>query len=392
MTINKPNSQNESAQSGPPKMGGGAFWFVIFHEDVDDRRLAIVAARAKVPRATVIGFLTVLKAHASRAADRGSVVDFDIEECALHEGLEEQTVKDLFAALKDKGLIEDGRIADWHRQPLRLDPTARKRQAEKRDRDKLAKNESRDGHVTSRDVTPIVEYIEVNHIEVNHSALNHNVLDQNASKANRSNVDSVYVEESNGRDHDGDSKEACGEKAHGAYNVIPFKRPTIPPAVEETPSEAESNSSPPGESSELTLENLETLIPQIFDLASVPVAQELVAVGGMEYLRALAKNATALPQATRYRALIGAAWFMSEDWNDAKSNPNAGLEDGRLYPADLRRRAEHKLGASCARLTDQLLVLADGDLPKALDVIEGSADMAAFKLAIENLAAIRNAA
>jgi hypothetical protein len=64
--------------------------FLVLHipRDIDDRRLAIVAARVKVPRAAVIGFVTILKTHASRATDRGSVTDFDIEECVLHEGLD----------------------------------------------------------------------------------------------------------------------------------------------------------------------------------------------------------------------------------------------------------------------------------------------------------------
>jgi hypothetical protein len=119
---------------------GGTFWFV-FHEDIDDRRLDMVAARAKVARTTVIGFLTVLKTHASRAADRGSAADFDFERCTLPGDLDEQTVKDLLAALKDKGFIVDGRIADWKRQPLRLDPTAAKRQAEQRERNKLAQSD-----------------------------------------------------------------------------------------------------------------------------------------------------------------------------------------------------------------------------------------------------------
>lgn len=129
---------------------GGAFWFVVFHEDIDDQRLAVVAARAKVPRIIVTGFLTVLKTHASRATDRGSVADFDVEVCSLNQGLEEETVKALLSTLEDKGLIVNGRIENWERQPLRLDPTSGKRQAEKRERAKLAKSESRYGHVTSR--------------------------------------------------------------------------------------------------------------------------------------------------------------------------------------------------------------------------------------------------
>jgi len=63
-------TSSQDARNEPPKIGG-VFWFRAYHDDVDDRRLAIVAARAKVPRATAVGILHVLKTHASRAADRG---------------------------------------------------------------------------------------------------------------------------------------------------------------------------------------------------------------------------------------------------------------------------------------------------------------------------------
>ncbi|WP_213775062.1 hypothetical protein [Bradyrhizobium sp. dw_78] len=192
-----------------------------------------------------------------------------------------------------------------------------------------------------------------------------------------------------------DPDSPSAEEIHGSANIIPFRRTTISP--EEAHSTAESISYPPGDSCELTEETLETLIPEIFDLASVPVAQELAAAGGLSYLRTVVERAIDLPRATRYRALAGAArfmsddWIMSEDWNDARSDPNAGLEAGRLYVADLRRRAEQKLGANCDFLVDRAVKLSDCDLDKALAVIEGSPDIASFKLAIENLAA-RNAA
>ena len=99
MTNKKNNRQSEFTRNGPPKMGG-AFWFVVFHEDIDDQRLAVVAARAKVPRIIVTGFLTVLETHASRATDRGSVADFDVEVCSLNQGLEEETVKALLSTLR----------------------------------------------------------------------------------------------------------------------------------------------------------------------------------------------------------------------------------------------------------------------------------------------------
>ena len=60
----------------------------------------------------------------------------------------------------------NGRIENWERQPLRLDPTSGKRQAEKRERAKLAKSELRYGHVTS---TPIVDNSEVDHTVLNHT-------------------------------------------------------------------------------------------------------------------------------------------------------------------------------------------------------------------------------
>lgn len=106
--------------------------------------------------------------HASKATDRGVVVDFDIGPCAAFLWIEEDAVQAVVAALADIGWICAGSLSSWsERQPAKEDPSAAERKRQQREREKEAAAVSRDvtpSHASSQEneqrpeiVTPRVE-------------------------------------------------------------------------------------------------------------------------------------------------------------------------------------------------------------------------------------------
>ena len=112
--------------------------------------------------------------------------------------------------------------------------------------------------------------------------------------------------------------------------------------MEENQSEAESNFNPPGDSSELTKETLETLIPPIFfDDLSVPNAQRLLDISGPEAVLAVCREAESEPVVLRWRLTKNA---LADALNAKHPDLKIGKVTGPLSLRDLTRRAGHKLG------------------------------------------------
>jgi hypothetical protein len=149
-------------------------WFRSHHGAPTDPKWLLIAKRANVRPIHVIGTWWALLDYASQHSDRGSIDGFDTETFALFAGLEDEHVSRIVTTLRDKGLIIDGRIAQWaKRQPKREDEGAAERQRRHRaEKPKNGGNPPSGGkqgtpddttpgerHAMSRNVTPDTDKI-----------------------------------------------------------------------------------------------------------------------------------------------------------------------------------------------------------------------------------------
>jgi hypothetical protein len=144
-------------------------WFRSWHGAPTDPKWLLIAKRANVRPIHVIGTWWALLDFASQHSERGSIDGFDTETFALFAGLEDEHVSRIVTTLRDKGLIEGSRIAQWgKRQPKREDETASQRKRDQREREKENggnppsggtpgkphRTLNGSGHAMSRNVTP----------------------------------------------------------------------------------------------------------------------------------------------------------------------------------------------------------------------------------------------
>jgi hypothetical protein len=78
------------------------------------------------------------------------------------------------------------------------------------------------------------------------------------------------------------------------------------PAVEHAGSAAESIFSPSGESSELTLLNLDALISPIFGVSSITAARNVLHASGPDAVMAVYREAESEPEVLRWRLMENA--------------------------------------------------------------------------------------
>lgn len=140
-------------------------WFRSWHGAPTDPKWLFLAAKAGVRPCHVAYTWWALLDHASQSTDRGYIGDFDQETFAHFAGLEASHVSRIVTTLTEKGMIVDGKIAQWvKRQPKREDETAGDRKRRQRaknggnppngggdDTPDQAKNGA--GHAMSRNVT-----------------------------------------------------------------------------------------------------------------------------------------------------------------------------------------------------------------------------------------------
>lgn len=115
-------------------------WFRSWHGAPTDNKWLVIARKAGVAPGIVSAIVWALFDHASQQDDRGCVRDFDIETYAAFSGFDEEHVRAVISALRDKGVISDYRLSNWEkRQPKREDNSTervrsmRERNAVKRD-------------------------------------------------------------------------------------------------------------------------------------------------------------------------------------------------------------------------------------------------------------------
>lgn len=95
-------------------------WLRLWHGAPTDPKWRTVARRAGVRPGDVWAVASVLMDRASQASDRGSVAGYDSEVIADALGFEADEVDRIIAALIDKGVVADGRLASWEKyQPKR---------------------------------------------------------------------------------------------------------------------------------------------------------------------------------------------------------------------------------------------------------------------------------
>ena len=118
-------------------------WFRSWHGAPTDNKWLVIAHRAKVAPGMVSAIAWALFDHASQCNDRGSVVGFDVETYAIFSGFEEAQVTAVLGAMRDKGVIMDGRLAAWDSRQPRREDLSTSRTAAYRERKRAAENAAR---------------------------------------------------------------------------------------------------------------------------------------------------------------------------------------------------------------------------------------------------------
>jgi hypothetical protein len=98
-------------------------WFRSWHGAPTDQKWLLIAKRGETQPGVVSAIVWALFDFASRnESDRGSVADFDIETYAAYSGFDEITISRVIECLKEKNVIDNGRLTAWDkRQPKRED-------------------------------------------------------------------------------------------------------------------------------------------------------------------------------------------------------------------------------------------------------------------------------
>lgn len=114
-------------------------WLKWFVGATTDPKFAVIARRSKKNLASVIAVWAMLLERAGQADDRGEVEGFDCEGADIVLGLEDGAACSILQAMRDKGLITNGRITNWDKRQRRDEPEAvKERKRLQREREKLA--------------------------------------------------------------------------------------------------------------------------------------------------------------------------------------------------------------------------------------------------------------
>lgn len=106
-------------------------WFRSWHGAPTDNKWLVIGRKAGVSPGVVSAVVWALLDHASQVSERGSVADFDVETYAAFSGFDEDQIRAVIDALKDKGVIgPDGGFRNWSkRQPKREDNSTERSRA-----------------------------------------------------------------------------------------------------------------------------------------------------------------------------------------------------------------------------------------------------------------------
>lgn len=97
-------------------------WWRSWHGAPMDHKWTLIAVRANVKTGIVSAIAWALMDYASQHKQRGSIDGFDVEVYAIYSGFSEDEITAVIQAMRDKGIISDGRLTNWEkRQPQRED-------------------------------------------------------------------------------------------------------------------------------------------------------------------------------------------------------------------------------------------------------------------------------
>lgn len=106
-----------------------ADWFRSWHGAPTDPKWLAVAKRAKVSPGVVSAIAWALMDNASQAEQRGSTQKFSVETYSSYSNFRATMIERVLAAMRDIGIIVDGRLSAWERrQPKREDGSAERAQ------------------------------------------------------------------------------------------------------------------------------------------------------------------------------------------------------------------------------------------------------------------------
>src|SRR5690606_25908663 len=117
-------------------------WFRSWHGAPTDPKWLGIARRAGVAPGIAVAVAWALMDRASQASDRGSIAGYDSEGLAYFYGCEPEQVEAIVAAMADKGVISDGRVAGWEKRQRKREDGAAQRAKAWRDRKPTQPNES----------------------------------------------------------------------------------------------------------------------------------------------------------------------------------------------------------------------------------------------------------
>lgn len=120
-------------------------WLRWYHGSVSDPKFTVVARRCGQSKSLVLAVWAAALEHGSQHDDRGSLAGLDPEVVAAALDEEPDAVASVLRALTDRGMIADGRIANWDkRQPKREDATNADRQKAWRERQREQRRRERE--------------------------------------------------------------------------------------------------------------------------------------------------------------------------------------------------------------------------------------------------------
>lgn len=104
-----------------------AQWFRSWHGAPTDPKWLLIARNSGSTPIIVSALFWALCDHASQADDRGSVAEFDQETYAAWSGVPDDEIAAVIAALTEKGIIVEGRLAAWEKRQPKRDDDSRER-------------------------------------------------------------------------------------------------------------------------------------------------------------------------------------------------------------------------------------------------------------------------
>ena len=119
-----------------------------------DNKWPVIAMRAGVKSGVVSAIAWELLDFASQHSERGSVTGFDPEVYAAYSGFAESEIVTVIQAMNDKGIIVNGKWANWDkRQPEREDSSAERMRALRKRKKSSFNDDVTHGDAMKRDVT-----------------------------------------------------------------------------------------------------------------------------------------------------------------------------------------------------------------------------------------------